>query len=163
MKVIVEFTNPVKFSWVNWLVRKVEGTDYGHVRLRVVMEDHSYVYEANDTNVRLLGQMKMKMNPVEVLHSYTLSLSEEQEKEFPVLLEFAGLEYGYKQLIGILLQRKWKLKWNPLNRGREHQICSEFVAIFLMNVMGYYIDKDIDILSPKDIKRFLDEVVGEDA
>lgn len=153
MIVYIEFTRPLKCKPLSYLIRMIEGTKYSHVRLRL----NDIVYEASGTSVHFKGKLAQNYLPTEILHSYKFDLSQQEyAKLLKLCMDNAGIEYGYKQLIGILLVRMFKLKKNPFSDGRKSQVCSEIVGRFLKEILQIGNKLDLDIAGPKAIKEVLD-------
>ena len=64
-------------------------------------------------------------------------------------MESAGLEYGVKQVFGIILADIFCLQENPFSDDEQY-VCSEWVAEKLED-FGYKFDKDLDLVKPIDI------------
>lgn len=158
--IYIEFTRPSKklFPFFSWGIRAVENTTYSHVRLRWINSwGAEMVYEASGTTVKFIGPVALEDLHVKVLHSYKLELTDEQYKQLLQLcIENAGVNYGYKQIFGILLVKLFRLKKNPLSEGRKSQVCSEIVGRFLQEVLDIGQDLELDIAGPKAIQLTLE-------
>lgn len=161
MHVFVEFTRPLykTLPLFSYIIRAVERTPYSHVRLRWVNSvGVPVVYESTAASCRFLGPEAQQQFQAEALKRYILELNREQYRELvKVCMEKAGTDYGYLQLIGILIARVFRLKSNPLSHGRDKQVCSELVAEIIKRVLKLDTGKDLDIIGPRDIDRFLQE------
>ena len=93
--------------------------------------------------------------------SYTkwLQLNEPVE-EFEVILAdkapiyFIGelaTSYGMLQIVGIALQKLFKLRYNPFKNNTDQQICSEYIARGLVEYTEMEINVDFELVSPKDL------------
>lgn len=158
------FTKPKKFGIISWIIRKVERTEYSHVATSWKSRDGSlcFIYEAQGTSLHFTSERVFKKR-VDVVKEYSLSICDETKKS---LLEYcvnnAGVDYGFKQLIGIgyvrFMSSFGKSVKNPYSDGRRSQVCSELVGGILQDVLGYDIEADLDVASPKDIDRLLQEL-----
>jgi len=158
MIVNIEFTKPKNPNILSRIISLIEGTEYSHVRLRF----NDYVYEASGISVHFQGKIAQTYCPAELLHTYSVELDIEQySKLLKLCMDNAGIEYGFKQLIGIGLVRLFGLKNNPFSDGRKSQVCSEIIGRFLQEILNIGKDLDLDIASPKDIKNVLDKTYGE--
>ena len=154
MIVYIEFTRPKNFNLFSLLVRLIEMTKYSHVRLRF----NDIVYEASGTSVHFKGKLAQEYRQSEIIDSYKLDLAEhEYVKLMKLCMENAGIDYGFKQLIGIALVKLFKLKKNPFSDGRKSQVCSEIVGRFLKEILNIGHSLDLDVASPKDINKILGE------
>ena len=158
-KITVEFTRPTKFFPVfSWIIRLIEKTEYSHVRLKWVSSTGiEVIYEASGTNIKFKGPLAAK-NTAVVVKSYDLIVDNAGYKRLVFLcMTYAGLEYGLVQLLGILLVKVFRLKKNPLSRGKKSQVCSELVGRFLEEVMGCKTGLDLDTAGVRDIEKVLNK------
>ena len=157
--VYIEFTRPSKHSFpiLSWIIRKVQGTPYSHVRLRWINSAGvEIVYEASGNEVKFVGTIAQKTKSVHVVKSYRIELDTKQYINLIGLcMRYAGVRYGLMQLIGIGLVNMLGLSKNPYADGGKSQICSELVGIFLRDVMGLDLEIDLDIAGPKEIEEEL--------
>jgi hypothetical protein len=160
MKIKIEFTRPKKLQHqlLSTLIRIVEGTSYSHVRLHWTNSvGADIVYEAGGTSVKFKGKLAQDQKPVKVMKEYEVEITKEQYRNLiKVCMDNAGLEYGFKQLVGILLVRVFGLKNNPLSQGRKSQVCSEIVGRFLQEILNIGHELNLDTAGPKDIQYVLD-------
>jgi len=157
--VYIEFTAPKKCNPFSCAIKAVEGTEYSHVRLRWVNGwGAEMVYEASGTSVKFIGPIALQDLHVEILHSYRFDLSDEHyRKLLQLCIENAGVNYGYLQILGILLVRIFDLQKNPLSSGRKSQVCSEIVGRFLQEVLGIGYQLNLDTAGPKAIQSVLEK------
>lgn len=149
--IYIEFTKPnKKFAPLSYIIRKVENTTYSHVRIRwTSFSGGELIFEAAGTNVRLLGQhAKPKTS---VVKSYQIMAKKEDYKKLISLFKYAGVSYGFLQLIGFSLTYLPFFDKNPFSDGRYTQVCSELVAI-LLELLGYEVGEDLDQAKPKHIE-----------
>lgn len=158
MEIQIQFTRPKSFKLLSWVIQKVQGTPYSHVRLAwKTTSGVDIVYEAGGANVKFLGPAAQKLRPVTVVVSYTINLTQEQKAILVRLcIEYAGLQYGILQLLGIGVAQLFGLKRNPLSRGSNQQICSELVGR-LLSSLHINTKKPYDLLSPLDIQQILEK------
>ena len=153
--IYIEFTRSTswKTAWFSWLIRMVEGTPYSHVRLRFKKRSGlEMVYEASGTSVKFIGPLALAEKPTKVLHSFEYTITQNEfSKMIDLCVYNADLDYGYTQLLGILLVRVFGLSKNPLSQGRKSQVCSEIVGRFLQEILGIGHNLDLDVAGPKDI------------
>lgn len=156
--IYIEFTRPKKFNPLSWIIRAIDCTSYSHVRLRWTNGMNiEVVYEASGTTVKFLGPTAQKQIPVDITHSYKVFIAQsEYRKLVKLCLENSGINYGFKQLVGIGLVKLFRLKKNPFSDGRKSQVCSEIVGRFLQEIVGVGEQLRLDTASPKDIQLLLD-------
>jgi hypothetical protein len=154
----IEFTSPKKlFKPFAWLIKWFERTDYSHVRIRWVSPvGEELIYEASGSGVKLIGAKAQPLFPVHVVHSYGFELTKEQYRELLRLFRYSSVQYGILQIFGIAVARCLGLKKNPFSSGRYEQVCSELVAIFLQEVLGWKLEEELDLVGPRGIKELLD-------
>lgn len=142
-----------KFAIGSWIIRWYMGTPYSHVYMRFESPsmERSLIYEAVGAGVRFIGFEKWKQHAEEV-DSFNLQLS---DKNYKRLMQFcidqAGDEYGFMQNLGLVWANIFKRKKNPLTSGEN---CSEEMGEIL-KLEGFDINKDLDLLTPKDIHDIL--------
>jgi len=160
-EIYIEFTRPKNklFPFFSWAIRAVEGTSYSHVRLYWTTSwKTGTVYEASGTTVKFKGDLAIKESPVDIMHSYKVELNDIQYRQLLKLcMDNAGVNYGYKQIFGILLVKVFGLKKNPLSQGRKSQVCSEVVGRFLQEILNVGHSLNLDTAGPKDIQLTLEE------
>jgi hypothetical protein len=163
-KIEVGFSKPINriplFGYVfSWCIRTIYRTKYSHVfvRWRVPAANTEVVYEASGTSVKFVnGDIFDKKG--QTLHTYTLEISEQTYKRLlKYCLTNVGVSYGILQAIGIGAAYLLNLSSNPFNNGNRKQVCSELVANIIDENPQKAFGKDLDLVSPKDIKDFLDK------
>jgi len=152
----IEFTKPdpakIKFPIVSWLIRLFQRSKYSHVRLRWQSTSGvEIIYEASGSEVKVIGELSQQDHPIEVVKSYTVKVSRDQYRALIRLFRYAGVKYGYLQILGIALVTIFKLAKNPFSDGRKSQVCSELVGLFITEVKKWDLPLDLDIAGPKEI------------
>ena len=144
-----------KFAVGSALIRWYMGTPYSHVYLKFEAKSYNryLVYEAVGTGVRFVGIANWEKDYEEVT-SFEIKISDESYKKImQYCIDNSGLRYGYMQNVGILIADIFKLSSNPLTDGNN---CSEVIGQILI-LEGYKIDKDLNLLTPKDIFLILND------
>lgn len=158
--IYIDFTRPgpnAPWSPLAPVIRAVERTEYSHVLLRWTspISGTECIYEASLAGVGFRGPISAR-GRYEVVRRYRFAIT---YAEYRLLLRFcqmqAGIQYGTRQLLGILLARVFGLSRNPLARGTSSQVCSEMVGYFIETVLGYDIPVDLDLAGPREIDEFL--------
>jgi len=153
--VTIQFTRPKGFKPLSWAIRKVQRTDYSHVRLTWLGmgEKIPVIYEASGSYLKFIGPIAAKSLHVEVVDLYNFELSQDQYRATVALcMENAGIEYGKRQLVGMGIAKMFGLKKNPYGDGAKTQVCSEIVGHFLNDILGWQTELDLDIAGPKEIR-----------
>lgn len=143
-----------KFAIGSLLIRWYMGAPYSHVYLKFKSSslDRVLIYEAVGAGVRFIGANRWASHAEEV-SSFNIEISDENyTKLMQFCVDNAGIEYGFFQNLGILFANLCKLKKNPLTDGNN---CSEAIGEIL-ELEGYKINKDLNLLTPKDIHLILD-------
>jgi len=150
----IQFTRPTGFKPLSWTIRKVQRTDYSHVRLAWdgISGTVPVIYEASGSNLKFIGPIAAAQHKVKVINSFKFNLPEDQYRALVKLcMTYANVDYGKKQLIGIGLVKAFRLKKNPFADGRKSQVCSEVIGMFLTDILGHDLGLDLDIAGPKEI------------
>lgn len=71
-----------------------------------------------------------------------------------------GFKYDKLQLLGIWWATAFGYKRNPFRLGNKAYICSELVVAETLQKLGYKIDKEINLVTPKDVERYLTQGRG---
>lgn len=143
-----------KFAIGSIAIRAYMQTDYSHVYIKFYSKslDRTLIYEAVGSGVRFIGQEKWKNHAIE-MHSYDLEISDESYiKLIQFCVDNAGEEYAFCQNLGVVIAKMFNLEKNPFQKGQN---CSEITGE-LLKLEGFRICKDINLATPKDIKRILD-------
>lgn len=125
------------------------GTPYSHVYMKFEAKtfERTLVYEAIGKGVRFVGFNNWNKDHQEV-DSKEIQISDENYKKImQFCIDNSGAEYGFMQNIGILLANLCKSHRNEFTSGEN---CSEAIGEILA-LEGYIIDKDLNLLTPKDI------------
>lgn len=162
-KLLIEFTRPKGkiFPAVSWIIRKVQGTEYSHVRFSWVRtkscgSEQKLVYEASGTNIRFVGPKAQEEMPVEVVKSFEIDLDRDEKKRLiDFAIDYAYVSYGFWQLIGIGVAKMFCLKKNPFAKGDYSQVCSELVHRGLKYIKGWDLNMNPDLAGPKEIEMAL--------
>lgn len=161
VRIRIGFSKPKNklFPAGSWLIRLFENTKYSHVFVRwySVGADTDIVYEAGGTYINFKAG-KIFDKKAETVHEYETIISKEVYKKLlKYCMSNAGVQYGFKQIIGIALVKLFKLKKNPFSDGNKSQVCSELVGNIIENLELGDIDINLDIAGPRDIKEFLEK------
>ena len=156
MKSFIVGFSKAKSPWKigSQVIREVENRDYSHVYIKFYSKslDRTLIYEAVGSGVRFIGQEKWKNHAIE-MHSYDLEISDESYiKLMQFCVDNAGEEYAFCQNLGVVIAKVFNLEKNPFQKGQN---CSEITGE-LLKLEGFRICKDINLVTPKDIKRILD-------
>jgi hypothetical protein len=155
-------------SWISRVIKWFTKSKWSHcfVVWRVIgpTDDDVLLIEAGEFQVQIvtLGKYMRGNYEFEILNVSPLINSEKKKEADKKLVSKVETLYGWLQLIGfgiVILLRKWfgwKSKKNIWGRGK---ICSEVVAEYLIDCGIDYKslcgDKDINLISPEDIYKFL--------
>ena len=156
--IVIGFSKPVnRFMPVfSWLVRLYLRKPYSHVYLKFYSDslDRWIVYESMGSGVRFVG-LAMWEKTAKSLKEVTLDISEEDyRKLLTFCVDNSGKPYDYLQNIGIFISNLLNLKKNILKARSYYTNCSEEIAIVLQK-LGKTFDKDLDLVTPKDIEETL--------
>jgi len=162
VRLYIEFTKPASgFQPLACAIAAVEGTKFSHVRLRWKNSAGvEVVYEASGTQVKFIGEIAQANSPVRVCDSFYIDLDVESYRRLIYqCMRFAGVSYGFLQLVGLLFMRVFKLKKNPYPNGFKGLICTELVARVLSYVIespAYESIATYDEMGLREIHRYFD-------
>lgn len=160
-KIIIGFSKPKNkiFPIFSWLIRLFQGgTQYSHVYIRWYSPTiGTYLtYEASGTSVKFVGEQVYE-DEITPIYEYEISISDNIYLNLlKFCIRYSGIKYGVIQVIGIAIALLFKLKKNPLSHGDQKQVCSEIVQRILKQILHKDIEIDLDLVTPKNIKDFLD-------
>lgn len=156
-KITIGFSKSKKsFAIGSWLIRLYQHTPYSHVYLKFYSKttNRQLIYEAVGGGVRFIGSnawekhaVEMKTFDINITHKNTVELMQ-------YCIDNAGCEYGFLQNLGIAFCNAFGIKKNPFKKGKN---CSEIIAEILI-LEGCKINKDLNLITPKDIYEILDEI-----
>lgn len=159
MESVVMGFSTTSASPISWAIKKVEGTEFSHVYIRVYSKsvDRWLVYHASRSDLHFTNWPTFQKEN-EILEEYELICSEEQKSEvLKFCIDRMGVPYGRLQLIGMGIVRLAKL-WlkkeinNPFTDGAKTQVCSEFAGRVL-KLLGMDIpEKALEVEGPKWIR-----------
>lgn len=154
-KIIVGFSRPKKWNILSYLIMKFQRTNYSHVYVKFRSEslNRDLIYQASGLQVNFVGSSLFYEHHI-VVGEFELEISAEiYKKTLQFSVDKAGSPYSMKQLFNILLYTFTGK--SILKDGRNAYICSELVGEILSDNFKIVIDKDLDIVTPKDIYKIL--------
>lgn len=161
-KVYIGFSTPKKWNIFSWLIRKIEGTEFSHIYLRLPTGrrlKQDLIYQASNTMVHFVGSKRFEEKNT-ILKEIEFDI--ETETYYQLLrfcVEEVGKPYAFLQILGIawvLLFRCFGIKKrNPFAKGKGSYVCSELVAAILIEFFGYRIMQDLDLITPKEVYELL--------
>ena len=137
----------------SWAIRAYLRTNYSHTYISFYSEklERELIYEAMGKGTRFVSRGMWNEHNEEV-EVFEITLSDDNYKK---LLQFcidcAGSEYGFLQNLGIFIADILNMDTNPFKEGVN---CSEMVGLILESE-GYELNKESDLLTPKDINEIL--------
>ena len=145
-KVIIGFSRPKHkiFPIFSWLIRFFEGTDYSHTYVKTYSQtaDTWLVYQASGSMVNFMGE-KHFINAAHIAREFEFEISENSFKEYlKWAILNAGVPYGLKTVLGILIARVFNLKKNPFGDGESTLFCAELCRIVLNDFIGVHVAKE---------------------
>lgn len=146
------------FPIFSWLIRLVERTSYSHVYIKIYSSDGTYfIYQASGTHVNIIGSKYFEQGAT-VVKEYSLPISSEQKKN---LLKFVAKECGAPYSITQILNIACHMLFGKGFLSSKGYVCSEIAAIVLRDIYNFKLEKDENILTPKDIDMLLARVETE--
>lgn len=156
-KVSIGFSRPTKFAILSWLIQTVQKTDYSHVYIKFYSSsyDRNIIYQASGLQVNFIGEQLFQEHHV-VSKEFEFDVSEETYKKMMAFaIDRAGYPYSIKQLFniaGYMITGKTLLSKD----GRDSYVCSELASQMMEEDLKIPLDKDLDLITPKDVYVILD-------
>lgn len=151
-KITILYSNPKKFMLHTPIIKYVDKSDFSHTCLlhKDSITGQDMIYQASHGRVHsILFEEWLKNN--NIISQQVVYIKEYKYIELLKLMnKFNFTKYGYMSLLGILFFRLFKTRRNLFAKGVEEFICSEIVAYFIRDIMEVKLNKDIELMSPKD-------------
>lgn len=155
-KIYIGLSSPKKETCFSRMIKLVLGTPYSHTYVRWETSwGFDAVYEASGFSVKFVGG-DIWHNRNEIYKEWELEIAPEKyhSKFLPYLMSLSGLQYDFYQILSILFYLIFRKK--TTDTDSKKMICSEVVYYILTEVFEKDWDIDPDIVTPKDIERYLD-------
>lgn len=159
VNIFVGFSSPKKrkigASLIDWFL----GTNYSHCYLRFEKSSiPSTVYHATGKMIHFIEFGNFKGHN-KTIKEYIIPVSDQTKLSILIdAIKISGLKYGYLDLFKIFLTTIFRRKFSFSDSG---YICSELVATMMVKHLGYKFDKDLSIVTPKDIDLALNNTATE--
>lgn len=157
----VGFSKPKsKYAIGGSLIRWYQGTEYSHCYIKFeVISGPTLISQASKGMLNYMSPAAFDLHNV-IVKEFQIQVPDEAFTKIKIMsMEKAGLPYSMIQLVGIVIADLFKLKKNPLDRNTDTFVCSEWVGQVLETI-GADIEKDLSLLSPKDIYQYLEKTHG---
>lgn len=156
-KIYIGFSRPKKFAILSWLIRVVLKTEYSHVYVKFHSDtyDRNIIYQASGLQVNFVGEKLFDEKEI-IVKEFEFDVSDDTYTKMMIFaIDKAGYPYSVKQLFdiaGYMLTKKVLLSED----GRNAYICSELASQMIKEDLKIPIDKDLDLITPKDVYIILD-------
>jgi len=154
VKLTIGFSKPKNkmFPFFSWLIRLWDNAPYSHVYIRWTSNNSLNIcYQASRSMVHFLGE-KVFNQTILPIEEYELDITQEQYQQ---MLRFcvlnSGVNYSFKQILGIVLAKVLRLSKNPFSDQNNGYVCSELIAQIMLDKLSITFDKEIELLTPRDI------------
>lgn len=154
MKIEVIFSTSRAWNPFSELFKMIQGTDYSHVCIRVVLESgYTFFFESSHGRNRTTSADKWYKQSCAV-GQYTLPALDAKEEDVLewIISKTDDEKYGYLQVVGMGIARLFKLKRNVFASEKHYYVCSESVAEFLNKWYGKEIPVDRNLIEPVDVE-----------
>lgn len=153
-KLVIGFSKSTKkFAPFSWAIRLWDKTDYSHCYTQFEnrrFPDLPLIYQASHDMMNFMTR-EVFLESNKVVEEFIVETNDEQhEKLLHEAMKMVGRPYGVKQVIGIAIADLLRLKKNPFTKKEKTYTCSEWCGIVL-DILGYEIKKDRNLLKPSDI------------
>ena len=159
--IIIGFSKPkTRFAIFAFAIKRFESTEYSHCYIKFkTFSGPPLVCQASKGMLNFMSPKAFDMHNI-IVKEFSLDIPFEQLTQIKIKsIEKAGLPYSIKQIIGIVFARIFKLKVNPFDTDENTFVCSEWVGQVLKSI-GAELDKDLSLLTPKDIYKYLEKHYG---
>jgi len=158
-KIYVGLSNPKSDNIYSKGIRTILRTPYSHCYVRWETSwGFDAVYEASGSSIKFVGgDIWHKNNNIHREWEMDISSRTYHSKFLPYLMSISGTSYGFIQILGILIAIIFGLSSNPLGDKSRKMICSELVYYILTEIFEKKWENDPDLITPKDLERFMDE------
>lgn len=159
MKTIaIGFSRPKTWKLLAWVIQTVQGTPYSHVYIKFTSNKYqrNLIYQASGLQVNFVGEQVFKDHCTVVKECIIQVSDETYDKMMTFAIDKAGYPYSLKQLFNILIYMATN-KTDILSDGRSGYVCSELAAEMLKTILGIPITENLDIVTPKDVDKALEE------
>lgn len=157
-RIYIGLSKPKKVKLFSFLISLILGKPYSHCYIRWKTSwGFDAVYEASGFSIKFVGgDIWHDRNKIYKEWPIDISLQKYHSTFLPYLMRISGTQYGFVQIVGILIALIFKLKHNPFGDKNKKMVCSELVYYILTEVFKKNWDSNPDIVTPKDIERYLD-------
>lgn len=163
-KLVIGFSKPANqfMPIFSWLIRLVMRTPYSHVYIKFYEAnyDRMIIFQASGTKVNFI-RFESFLEKEEVVREFYLDISDESFKKLVQdAIDTLGKPYSMLQILNSLIYVVCRK--NPFDNHIIGFDCSKLVQIFLKKELGFEMLKDEDVVTPKDIYKFLEDKYGKD-
>ena len=149
MKIYVGFSHSKSPLGIgSHLIRLIEDTAYSHVYMRI----GPFIVQSNHVGTHIIDKYTFMTKNVVVKEFILPTTSGRMKRIFDIIEPFLGKKYGIGQLFGILFSIIFGIHKNPFKTG---YICSELIYLILKEIYDIEINKDKDLITPKDLYELL--------
>jgi hypothetical protein len=156
-RVYIGLSTPKNESILTKLIKMLLRTKYSHCYVRWETSwGFDAIYEASGVSVKFVGgDIWHKKNVIHKEWALDISLRTFHDKFLSHLMSISGTQYGVKQLVQLGIALMFRTKGGVTKDKKNTMICSELIYYVLTEVFEKKWDIDPDIVTPKDIERYL--------
>lgn len=145
----VGFSRPKsKFAVLSLAIRAIENTPYSHIFMKM----GDLIIQSNHIGTTIC-HIDTFLEKHIIVESVPIDLHETRLwNALRIVSPYLGKSYGMLQLIGILLTKLLGIDKNPFKSG---YICSELIYLILHDLYGIKLEKDPNLITPKDVYNLL--------
>lgn len=159
-QIIIGFSRAKGFKLLSRFIMLFEKTPFSHVYIKTY---NSYfkqydIFQASKGYVNHIIENNF-LTQNTVINEFIIPIHNDNKKEILLFLrDKLGKPYSFKDLIIIFLS-KFGIKLNKYLDGEDAYICSELVARAMKYSNIIYIDKNSDLITPKDLYEILNNKI----
>jgi len=146
---------------ISCIIRAFEGSKYSHVyiKLKTTQLANPLYYHASGLSVKFMNEKTFnKKNKVVEEHMSDISCAK-YYKTLDYAIEKVDTPYSFSQLFGIIIIRLASICGKKISNpfGKKGYICTELVGEILKKIHGKKIEKELNSLTLKDIKKLIEK------
>lgn len=154
--IIIGFSKPkAKFVPLSWLIRAFMKTRYSHVFLEIPFNNlnRRLIFQASGSKVNFISRESFEKEHL-IVAEFKITISDEKFKKLVQnAIDLVGEHYSILQLVNTAIYKLFKI--NPFDNEIKGWDCSKLVASTLATNLDLDTNIDLDVVTPKDIFKYL--------
>lgn len=141
-------------------IRLFEGTKFSHVYIKHnTRYEIPIIYQATGAGVNFVSMNSFNKHH-EIVDEFNIQVTDDNfDRYMKFALSNSGDEYSHMQILGIALAKIFRLDKNPFYESKYGYVCSELVFTALGEMGTIKIDKDSNLVTPRDLYLLIKQIV----